>query len=106
MSMMKVLDQRLIHFAFAEIVFPPLVWLLVTTRDVPELGINTARSLANASDWVRYSRDRARVDLRSIVRNLPFFAHPMFGKDRTSWLEMHGEQGTDSEAVIIHGKIP
>ncbi|WP_189159775.1 hypothetical protein [Lentzea pudingi] len=105
-SMMKVLGRRLVHFPFAEIVFPPLVWALVPIDNTPELGADDTQYLTDASSWVRYSRDRTSVDLRSLTRNLPTFTHPMLSLERGSWTELHGEAGTDAEPVMVHGKLP
>lgn len=51
---MRVLTERVVHFSFADIAFPPLVWTLVapeknTARD---LGPQISGPLVDASDWV------------------------------------------------------
>ncbi|XVV00765.1 hypothetical protein ACQPW3_25460 [Actinosynnema sp. CA-248983] len=98
-TLMKVLDERLVYFPFADIVFPPLIWTLTPIDTPPELGMDITRNLTNASSWVRSSQERVNVDLRSITKSLPFFNHPFLGADRDSWPEMHGE------SVIVHGMI-
>jgi hypothetical protein len=104
--MMRVMDERVVHFSFADVVFPPLAWFLVADDSEPELGPQITQSLADASDWVRYSPERTAVDLRSLTRSFPAVFHPMLAPGRNSWAELLTRDGTDAHAVVVFGRIP
>jgi hypothetical protein len=104
---MRVLTERVVHFSFADIVFPPLVWSLLPSNSDSErdgLGPQVTRALADASDWVNYGRDRTTVDLRSLTRTLPALLHPVFA-NRDEWVELLTQDGTDADAVVVYGRI-
>jgi hypothetical protein len=71
---MRVLNERVVHFSFADISFPPLVWSLVAHNTAPDLGPQITDALPDASDWIQYGPDRTHVDLRSLFRTLPAIA--------------------------------
>lgn len=104
--MMRVLAERIVHFSFADVVFPPLAWFLVPIETSREMGPQLTHSLVDASDWIRYSADRVNVDLRSIARSFPSVLHPMFSPDRDSWIEAISNSGTDADTVVVFGRIP
>jgi len=90
------------HFTFSEIVFPPFAWALVPT----DTGAQVSASWADASEWVRYGPDRTNVDLRNLTRVLPWWTHPRLAAGgHDDWVELHGEKGTDAEAVILLGTL-
>jgi hypothetical protein len=105
---MRVLARRQVHNSFADIVFWPLTWSLMPAMDSTlraNLGPQLTEELADASEWVNYGPDRTSVDLRSLVKRLPALAHPMFS-GRDEWVELMGESGTDSGAVVLFGRMP
>jgi hypothetical protein len=106
MWMMRVLTERVVHFSFADIVFPPLVWFLVSSESSGQLGPQITLSLSDASDWIRYSPVRTGVDLRSLSRTFPAFLHPMLSPGRDSWVEALSRTGTDTDTVVVFGRIP
>lgn len=103
----RVLTQQAVHFSFADIAFPPLVWSLVTvTADLPtQLGPQITDGLADASDWVQYGPDRTHVDLRSLTRQLPTITLPLLTR-QDDWIELLTRDGGDADAVVIFGAIP
>ena len=104
---MRVLSERVVHFSFADIAFPPLVWTLVAPDDdnAAELGPQITHALADASDWVHYGPDRTNVDLRSLTRALPAIALPLL-TSRNDWVELLTRDGTDADAVVVFGRLP
>lgn len=104
---MRVLSERVAHFSFADIAFPPLVWTLVASDGdtVPGLGPQISGALANASDWVHYGPDRTHVDLRSLTRSLVAIALPLL-TSQDDWGELMTRDGTDAAAVVVFGRLP
>jgi hypothetical protein len=104
---MRVLSERVVHFSFADIAFPPLVWTLVAPEDdtARDLGPQISGPLADASDWVHYGPDRTNVDLRSLTPHLPAIALPLLTM-QNDWVEMLTRDGTDADAVVVFGRIP
>jgi hypothetical protein len=98
--MARVLGHRTQDFTFSDVVFAPLVWSLVPD----DKEAQPVDQLADASEWPNYSSERTRVDLRHIVRRFPTFLHHAFSGTRDQWIELMGEAGTDTEAVILHGR--
>lgn len=103
---MRVLNERVVHFSFADIAFPPLVWSVAALDDdtAPELGPQITRALADASGWVHYGPDRTHVDLRSLTRALPAIALPLLTR-RDDWVELMTHDGTDADAVVVFGRV-
>jgi hypothetical protein len=104
--MMRVLERREVHFSFADVIFPPLAWCLVTDDSSQNLGPPITQFLADASDWVRYSDERTSVDLRSITRRFGSVEHPALGRRRDSWVEAMGGRDSENSAVVLHGAMP
>lgn len=104
---MRVLSERVVHFSFADIAFPPLVWTLVAPEDdtARDLGPQISGPLADASDWVHYGPDRTNVDLRSLTPHLPAIALPLLTR-QNDWVEILTRDGTDADAVVVFGRIP
>lgn len=104
---MRVLQERVVHFTFADIVFPPFSWSLVPTDDDANarLGPQITTGLVDASDWVHYGPDRTHVDLRSLARSLPAIALPLLART-DDWAELMTRDGSDADAVIVFGRIP
>jgi hypothetical protein len=104
---MRVLNERVVHFSFADIAFPPLVWSLGASDDdtALELGPQITGALTDASDWVHYGPDRTHVDLRSLTRALPAIALPLLTRG-DDWVELMTRDGTDADAVVVFGRVP
>lgn len=105
---MRVMHERVVHFTFDDIVFPPLMWSLVprhTDSERDGLGPQITKSLADASEWVKYGPDRTSVDLRTLTRTLPTMAHPMLIRT-DDWAELLTNNGSDADAVVVFGKRP
>lgn len=103
---MRVMTERVVHWSFGDIVWPPLTWSLVPTHKDSErdgLGPQITKPLPNVSEWVRYGPDRTSVDLRSLTRELPMFAHPMLARSN-DWVEMMASSDTDAGPVVLFGK--
>lgn len=76
---MRVLNERVVHHSFGDIVFPPLTWTLVpadTRSERDGLGPQITKHLGDASDWINYGPDRVLVDLRTICQRFPAIALP------------------------------
>jgi hypothetical protein len=105
---MRVLRERVVHWTFGDIVWPPLMWSLVPTDNDPErdgLGPPITKPLPDVSEWVRYGPDRTSVDLRSLIRSLPEMPHPML-VGTEDWVEFMTNDGSDAEAIIVFGRRP
>ena len=105
---MRVIHERVVHFTFGDIVFPPLLWSLApsdTDSERDGLGPQITKPLADASDWVKYGPDRTSVDLRTLTRTLPAIAHPMLVRT-DDWVEMMTKDGSDADAIVAFGKRP
>lgn len=105
---MRVLTSRAVHHTFADVLFPPLIWSLIPAGDEPErsgLGPQVVKHLVDASDWVNNRPDRTHVDLRSLTRTFPAALHPVLS-DRNEWIELMTKDGSDADAVILHGMLP
>lgn len=87
-SMLRVLGERHVYDVFAEVCFPPFIWVLCSPPPA-SLG----RSLidrerwGDATDWIRYGPDASRSDLRDVLDRLPVTVHPT-RRDRCEWIEM------------------
>lgn len=71
---MRVLRERVVHWTFGDIVWPPLMWSLVPNDNDAErdgLGPQITKPLPDVSEWVQYGPDRTSVDLRSLIATLP-----------------------------------
>lgn len=85
---MRVLNERVVHWTFGDIVWPPLTWSLVPNDNDSErdgLGPQITKSLPDVSEWVKYGPDRTTVDLRNLLRVLPAIAHPMLMRTNNWW---------------------
>lgn len=112
---MRVLTERVVHFTFADIAFPPLVWSLVPLDEKAsaQFGPQITNVLADASEWVHYGRGRTHVDLRWLTRDLAAIALPSL-TDQSDWIETlnrsdddaSGETPKDADSVVVFGFIP
>ena len=112
---MRVLTERVVHFTFADVVFPPLVWSLVTLDDAAsaQLGPQITNVLADASEWIQYGPGRTHVDLRWLTGDLAAIALPSL-TDQSDWVEMlnrseddpSGRTPRDADSVVVFGAIP
>ena len=105
---MRVLHERVVHWTFGDIVWPPLMWSLVPKGDDHErdgLGPQITKQLADVSEWVKYGPDRTSVDLRSLIRTLPTMPHPMLLRSN-DWVEFMTNDGSDADAIVVFGKHP
>lgn len=105
---MRVLHERVVHWTFGDIVWPPLMWSLVPNDDDSErdgLGPQITKPLADVSEWVKYGPDRTSVDLRGLIRNLPAMAHPMLNRTN-DWAELMTKDGSDADAIVVFGARP
>jgi hypothetical protein len=84
------------HFTFADIVFPPLAWALVPTHDGPLI----TDTWGDATEWLSYSTDCTRVDLRLVLRELPTATHPRLRSGDDGWVELLGD------SVTVLGQLP
>jgi hypothetical protein len=103
---MRVMNERVTHGTFGDIVWPPATWCLVPNDLGPQaqqLGPQIADYLADASDWVQYRAERTSVDLRHLTRQLPQMLHPMLARTN-DWVELFPEEKLDSGAVVVYGK--
>lgn len=88
--MHRVLGERQDYEAFAEIYFRPLAWVLTGGRGTLGDSVFDSEGWGDATDWVRYSRESWRADLRDLVRRLPTVLHPTRRVDRDEWLGLGG----------------
>lgn len=105
---MRVLHERVAHWTFGDIVWPPLMWSLVPKDNDSErdgLGPQITKPLPDVSEWVRYGPDRTSVDLRHLVRTLPAMPHPMLLRT-DDWVELMTNDGSDAGAIVVFGKQP
>lgn len=104
---MRILQERVRHSSFADIVFHPFIWCLVPVDDAHEahLGPELTTSLADASGWVQYGPDRTSVDLRHLTRTFPALVHPMHTK-QDDWAEMLADSNGAGGPVVLFGRIP
>jgi hypothetical protein len=105
---MRVIHERVVHFTFGDIVFPPLMWSLVPTTNDSErdgLGPQITKPLPDVTEWVKYGPDRTSVDLRSLVPTLPAIAHPMLARTN-DWVELMTNDGSDADAIVVFGRRP
>lgn len=105
---MRVLQERVVHWTFGDIVWPPLMWSLVpenTDSQRDGLGPQITEPLADASDWIKYGPDRTSVDLRNLIPAMPAIPHPMLlGTD--DWVEFMADDNSGAAAVVVFGKRP
>ena len=105
---MRVLQERVVHWTFGDIVWPPLMWSLVPNDNHSErdgLGPQITNPLPDVSEWVKYGPDRTSVDLRNLARTLPAMPHPMLLRT-DDWVELMTNDGTDADAIVVFGKRP
>ena len=93
-SMMQVLGQRQVYDVFAEICFPPLIWVL-SSPPPDSLGpsLIDSEGWGDATDWIRYGPHVTRRDLRDVLDRLPVTVHPT-GRDRKEWVELSSPHHT------------
>lgn len=105
---MRVLHERVVHWTFGDIVWPPLMWTLVPNGNDSEregLGPQITKPLPDASEWVKYGPDRTSVDLRNLTRTLPAMPHPMLART-DDWVELMTKDGSDADAIVVFGRRP
>jgi hypothetical protein len=90
-SMMQISGQRQSYDVFAEICFPPLIWVLHTPapRDLGPSLVDLER-WGDATDWIMFSQAALRTDLRDVLDRLPMTLHPT-RRDRNNWIEMSSQ---------------
>jgi hypothetical protein len=100
-SMLQVLGQRQVYDVFAEIYFPPFIWVLCSAP--PEsLGpsLIEIERWGDATDWIRYSATATRGDLRDVLNQLPTTVHPT-QRNRQQWIEL----STPDQTYLLEGLI-
>lgn len=105
---MRVLQERVVNHSFADVVFPPLVWMLRPARERHEaerLGPSISDALIDASGWVRFGPDRVNVDLRDLCRTLPALAHPAL-LNQDDWVELMAGDGQEGAPTFLFGRLP
>lgn len=90
-SMMQVLGRRQMYDVFAEVCFPPLVWVL-HSPPAENLGPSLVdlERWGDATDWIMFSQGALRSDLRDVLDRLPLTVHPT-RRERDSWIEMSSQ---------------
>jgi hypothetical protein len=97
----RVLTQRQDYEAFAEIYFRPLVWLLTGGPSAFGPSLPDQEGWGDATDWIMYSRDCWRSDLRDVLKALPTTVHPSRrGRSSEEWIEFESEVSYLLEGVI------
>lgn len=87
-SMMQVLGQRQVYDVFAEICFPPLIWALCSPPpDSLGPSLIDLEGWGDATDWIRYTPEATRCDLRDVLDRLPVTLHPT-RRNRHEWVEL------------------
>ena len=105
---MRVLTERVVHWSFGDIVWPPLMWCLVTTDHDSEasgLGPQITKPLEDVSNWLRFGPDRTSVDLRNVLSTLHTMPHPMLSRSN-DWVEFMTRDGSDADAIVVFGRRP
>jgi hypothetical protein len=72
----RVLGVAQDYEAFVEIYFRPLIWLLTGESSSLSSSIPNQQAWGDTTDWIAYSRDAYRTDLRDILEALPLTVHP------------------------------
>jgi hypothetical protein len=101
-SMLRVLGQRQVYDVFAEVYFPPLIWVLCSKP--PEIlghSIIDLERWGDATDWIRYSSNATRGDLRDVLNRLPYTVHPI-RRNRDEWIELSSPEQTYLLEGLIH----
>ncbi len=94
----RVLDLRETYYVFAEVFFPPLAWALCPPHHE---SILDRERWVDATDWVRYSRERTSVDLRNIASGVPIVQHPLH-QNPDDWVYMFSDKITP----LLEGRLP
>lgn len=94
-----VLSRRLDYVALAEIYFRPFVWLLTSDRSLyPPLA--DEENWGNATDWIIYSKECYRTDLRDVLKSLPPTRHPSRRGNYDEWMELGGDTSYVLEGTL------
>lgn len=89
--MYRVLGVSQAYQPLAEIYFRPLAWALTGSGPTGEACLFDQENWGDASDWIAYSRQCYRADLRDVIRSLPTTIHPSRrSASADEWLELGG----------------
>jgi hypothetical protein len=98
----RVLGSREDYEAFAEIYFRPLVWLLTGESSTVGLSLPDLEEWGDATDWISYTQDAQRADLRDVLKRLPQVLHPSRRRESADeWIEMSGPSSYVLEGTIV-----
>jgi len=101
-SMLQVLGQRQIYDVFAEIYFPPFIWVLCSKPpDALGQSLIELERWGDATDWIRYTSAATRSDLRDVLHRLPDTVHPI-QRNRQHWIELSSPDQTYLLEGLIH----
>jgi hypothetical protein len=92
--MLQVLGKRQVYDVFAEVCFPPLIWVLYSPSPAA-LGpsLIELERWGDATDWIMFSHAALRSDLRDVLDRLPLTVHPT-RRDRRNWVEMSSQDSS------------
>ena len=97
----RVLGVRQDYEVFAEIYFRPLVWSLTSESSSFGVSLHDQEGWGDATDWITYTREAYRADLRDVLKALPRTIHPSRRPDSAaSWIEMSGPT-----SYVLEGRI-
>jgi len=97
----RVIGEPQDYEAFAEIYFRPLVWLLTGESSTFGSSLPDQERWGDATDWIAYSRDAYRTDLRDVLKALPRTVHPSRRRGSADeWIEMSGPT-----SYVLEGRI-
>ncbi|SOC56087.1 hypothetical protein SAMN05421879_106197 [Ornithinimicrobium cerasi] len=97
----RVLGVRQDYEAFAEIYFRPLVWLLTGGPSTFGNSLPDQEGWGDATDWIAYTREAQRADLRDVLTRLPHTVHPSHRPGSADqWIEMSGPT-----SYVLEGRI-
>ena len=96
----RVLGRRQDYEAFAEIYFRPLVWLLTSSGSAFDSSLPDEEGWGDATDWISYSRECWRTDLRDVLDRLPTTRHPSRRSSHDEWVEFAGPTSYVLEGTV------
>ncbi len=97
----RVLGSRQDYEAFAEIYFRPLVWLLTAGPSTFGSSLPDQEGWGDATDWIAYTREAHRADLRDVLKRLPTTVHPSHRPGSANqWIELSGPT-----SYVLEGQI-
>lgn len=101
-SMMQVAVRRQLYDVFAEVCFYPFIWVLCSPQVELSLGPNLVdlEEWGDATDWLRFSRNATRRDLRDVLDRLPITRHPTL-RNRDHWVDLY----SSDTSYVLEGRI-